>query len=516
MVIQTKVEVDGVEFSDYQNMRVSKTTNNFNSISNYRIRYDSPYGRHNDDFSVGDTIEIFADGTDASTTLLKGIIDRVKFIGRGTSQVVDLIGRDFTSRLNDSTVLPVVYTDSEISTIVTNIIDNNVPNVTTNNVDVTETTLQRMVFNHSSVFDALTELAELAGYFFYIDSDSDLHFEKKDNVDSGISLDNTNITRMLSNTTREGMANSIWVYGDRQLSGFREVNINNGSVFGGSVFTLLSKPHNTLIEYLGNPLKGGVHEMAVSPTSGPDYLVSFEDKQLIFQSGTEIGYSSIPISGGSILSVYDREIPIVKFGENEDSINAFGKKVKVINDKTIRDPTTALDILKSELEKSDPFNGLEVNINGWFDITPGNTLKVTLDDFNIDKTIGILDVDYTFDKNTIQSEKVIKVRLDTKILDITDQITDLHRRLGLIEAQDRQDSDIITRLMQATGSASVVGSMWWIQTRTQTGSTLYLSDSTVTYGTLASGTSQNVLAGSATSLGSPHFVQAIITSGGNF
>ena len=61
MVIQTKVEINGVEFSDYQNARVSKTINSFNGVSNYKIRYDSPYGRHNDDFTVGDTIEIFSD-----------------------------------------------------------------------------------------------------------------------------------------------------------------------------------------------------------------------------------------------------------------------------------------------------------------------------------------------------------------------------------------------------------------------------------------------------------------------
>jgi len=522
MTIRTKVEVNGTEHSDFQNMKISKTMSEFNASSNYIIKYDNPFGRHNDDFTVGDTIEVFADQDAApATTLLKGIIERIKFEGKGTTQTVTLIGRDFTARLKDSTVQPAVYTDSEVSTIVTDIVNNNVPDVTVNNVDVTETTLDRIAFNHNSMFDALTELAELAGFFFYVDSNSDLNFKLRKNTSSDISLDNTNILQMTSNTTREGMANSIWVYGDRYLSGFREENTLNGSPWGGaigSVFTLLSKPHNTLVEYLGNPLKGGVYELTTSVVSGPDYLVSFQDKQLIFLSGTDINYDSIPVSGGSIITTYDREIPIVKFGENDDSISSFGKKVKVINDKTIKDPRTALEILKKELEKSDPFKGIEVEIKGWQAITPGDTLNITMDDFNIDdNSIGILGVDYRFDKNSIQAETVIKIKLDTKIKDVTDKITDLDKRIGLIESQDRQDTDVLTRLIQATGSCVIVGSYWAIQTR-ELGSSFVLGHSgfTGSIGAQAGGRLGSIVASGINFLGDSRNALSIITSGGYY
>jgi len=397
-MIKTKINIQEVTFNDYQNARVTRSVSDFNSSSDYTIRYDSPFGRHDDDFNVGNEIKIFANqDAEPTTNIFTGIVETIKFIGKGAQQKVELRGRDFSARLQDATVLPVVFTDSEVSTIVTNIIQNNVPqDITTNNVNVTGTTLARIVFNHESVFDALTQLANLAGFHFYVDEDKDLHFEQKENLSSGIILDNTNIIDMVSNTTREGMANSIWVYGDRQLTGITEVLTNNGSPWGGAVgseFLLTYKPHNTETNLLGSTLIGGILNMVVSPTSGIDYLINFEDRQIIFVSGTDLG---------------------------------------------------------------------------------------------------------KFDKNTVNSEKVIKFKLDKKILDITDQITDIRKRIDAIESQDRQESDVITRLIQGTGSFQPIGSSWFVLTAEQTGSTMYLSSPARVFlinSTLASGTLQGQLAG---------------------
>ncbi|KKK90220.1 hypothetical protein LCGC14_2725250, partial [marine sediment metagenome] len=103
-----------------------------------------------------------------------------------------------------------------------------------------------------------------------------------------------------------------------------------------------------------------------------------------------------------------------------------------------------------------------------------------------------------FDKNTVNSEKVIKFKLDKKILDITDQITDIRKRIDAIESQDRQESDVITRLIQGTGSFQPIGSSWFVLTAEQTGSTMYLSSPARVFlinSTLASGTLQGQLAG---------------------
>lgn len=462
-MIVTDVQINGVSFTDYRNMVVVRSMDQYNSSSNFTITYDSPFGRHSNDFSVGNEVEIFADDSDGTTKLLVGIIERVKFRGKDTRQTVTLKGRDFSLRLQDATVDPVVFTDSEISTIVTNIINNNVSDVTTNNVEVTETTLKRIVFNHTPVFEALKQLSKLAGYYFYVDNDKDLNFKKRDNIDSGIVLDNTNITKADLNETREGMFNSVFVYGDRALDGFNETFTADGT---GSVFTLLNKPRNTTVNVNNNIQKGGVFELTVEPVSGADYLVSFNDRTITFISGTDLGYSSIPSNGSSVSIDYFRDIPIVKAGIDRDSITLFGKKEKIINDKSINDPNTAVDILKAELENANPFKGVEVTIQGWNNITPGNTARVRLSDFNIDEDVGILSVAYDFNKKTVNSEDIITIRLDKKVRDITDEITDIRARLNAIEESDRQETDLITRLETVQNEFSVIGSYWTISTRT--------------------------------------------------
>ena len=399
--------------------------------------------------------------------ILTGVIEKIQFDGEENYQTITLSGRDYSLRLQDTTVDPIVYTNSEISTIIKDIITDNVSNITTKNVDVTTTTLPRISFNHATVFEAFQQLAELSGFFFYVDHNKDLHFEERENASSGIILDNTNINTATLLTTREGMANDIYVYGGRALAGFEETFTADGT---GSVFTLLSKPRNTYVEVNNQPQKGGVFELTTTPTSGPRYLISYHDRLVIFVSGTTIGYSSIPQNGSSVVILYDRDIPIVKAGTDRTSISLYGKKTKIINDKSIEDPNTALNILKKELEKSNPFKGFECTIEGWYNLTPGQTARVTLNDFNIDEDIGILSVDYNFNKETIHSKQIITIRLDRKIKDITDEITDIRKRLSMVESADKQQSDIITRLEQAVGEFSVVGSYWTVSSNEIVGS----------------------------------------------
>lgn len=400
----------------------------------------------------------------AVNSLFTGTVETKQFIGKENSQRLILRGRDYTSRLKDVTVQPVVYTDSEVSTIVTNIMNNEVPELTTNNVNVTSVTLPRIAFNHNSVFDALKQLAELSNFYFYVDNDKDLHFEERKSTSSNITFDNTNIVKTSLDTTRESFYNQVWVYGDRQLTGVKEIFTQDATL--GSVVNLTYKPHNTQLDRLGTVLRGGVFEMTQpSSTSGLDYLVSFQDKQIIFVSGTTQGYSSIPPNGGSVIINYQRSVPIVKFGQNDTSVQQFKPKEKVIIDKSIKDPKTAEDILKEELKNSDPLNKLKTEVRGWYNLTPGNTARVTLSDFNIDKDVVILNTEYNFNKKDNLSEDVISVTLDNKPQDLTDQLVDINRRLQKIEAGDADESALYTRLQFSNGSLLIVGSHFDVYSR---------------------------------------------------
>lgn len=461
MVIKTEVQINGTSFKDYKSLKIEKSISKYGSTGQFKIVYDSPWGRHKGDFSVGDDVKIYADqNADPTTLLFRGIIDEVIFDGKGTRQRVTLHGRDYSAKLQDVTVEPVVYTNSEISDIVKNIIQNEVPEITTTNVNNTGVTLKRIAFNHVSVYDALKKLADLSGFIFFVDENKDLHFERASINSSGVTLSSSNIKSMDFYTSKEDFANQVWVYGDRTLTGFKEVI----QATGGSSYTLTYRPHNTQIESSAKPgslLKGGVFELVGYNTSGPDFLVSFFDRKVIFVSGNVLGYNSIPPSGGSFIAIYDREVPIVKFGEDDISIKLFGPKEKVIIDKSIKDPQTARDRVKLELEKSNPLNKIECDLDGWFTFKPGQTVVVNLPDFNINnKTSNILSITYDFTPENLQSEQVIRVKLDNKIMDITDNIKSIEERLRALEASDAADIDLITRLKFSLGSVLVVGSYW--------------------------------------------------------
>lgn len=461
-MITTRMTVNGSIVTDYKNLSVNTTMNDSNAASSFEAELDSPYGRHKNDYTVGNEIVVTASGG----KLFTGILEKKVYSGEETTQTLSLSGRDYSARLQDLTVEPIVFSNQEISDIVLNIMGNNgVQDITTNNVNTTGVTLKRIGFNQTPIFDALKQLADLAGFIFYVDVDKDLHFEKAQNIPSGVTLDNTNLIEVDYDKSREGMANKVWVYGDRYLAEAPTEVIKFGSPVGMSGGTLLYKPHNTRVSYLGSVLKGSVQGMTSIPVSGEQYGISYDDRSIVLYSGTYLGYNSIPASGGSVVVAYDRSLPIVKYGQNDNSIQLYGPKVLKIQDNSIKDPQTAMDILKNKLEDTDPLNRIRGKIRGWYDLTPGNMVNVQLSDFNLNNQYQVVETDYKFDKESVQSENILNVTMSKKFIDITDKLKELKNRLDSLETQNLQDTDVLTRLVQTSDSVQVVGSRWNIYSR---------------------------------------------------
>jgi len=523
-MIRTKITINGTEFIDYKNLTINKTMSVYGATSSFNLLFDSPFGRHKTDFNVNNEIKIYANqDADPTTNIFTGIVEEVKFDGEETTQECTLTGRDYTARLMDVTVEPSVYSDSEISTIVKDIVANYTQDITTTNVDVTSTTLSRIAFNHLSVFEAIKQLSELSGFYFYVDENKDLHFEELETTSSGVVLDNSNILKATFSRNREGMANKIWIYGDRQLTTAPTETFALGATPGSS-FILAYQPHNTQVRTSnvtpGSNLKGGIRNMVSEiSASGLHYLVDFFDREILFISGTTVGYSAFPNANGSVVINYEREVPIVKFGQDNASISMFGPKSLVIQDKSIKDPLTAQAILFDKLSKVNPLNEYELDIDGWFSLTPGQTINVNLSDFNINNlTSSILNVDYRFDKNTIQSENVMSLTLNNKPLDITDEFREVKRRIEALESADKSATDLLTRFEFGLGSFDLVGSRWEVRTSTVTGSAYHLYSTNFTPPVnpfnLASGVSQGLLAGSFTGSASAFGPFITQTSGG--
>ncbi len=149
-----------------------------------------------------------------------GRLEKISFKGKGAIQQVTLSGRDFGGELLDVTVPPVVFTNEEVTDIVTSIVEANTPDIDTSLVTInTGVVLTRIAFTHQSVYEALKELANKTNFRFWVDEERRLQFLPKD-IDAfsiitghstpvpALTLNNTDIktTAMRFDTTRENMA----------------------------------------------------------------------------------------------------------------------------------------------------------------------------------------------------------------------------------------------------------------------------------------------------------------------
>jgi len=481
MVVFTKLTSSGLTILDANSITVNKSTSANNSSSNFSANIDNFYGRNKGKFTVGNVINIYADiGSNPPTTrIFSGILEDIKFDGKPNSDTVAINGRDFSARMMDRTVEPEVYTGLGAGSIVKDIINKYTDDITTTNVNSPAGSVARITFTNISVYDAVKQLSELSGYVFYVDADKDLHFEEKSSVSSNLTFNSGNTIAANFDERRDTVFNEVWVYGDRYLDGHQE-DFTAGSPLGGSVFTLLYKPHNTLVHVAGSIQVGGILEMSTVPPSGTNYLVSYNDKSITFVSGTDLGYSSIPASGDAVVIGYDRALPIVKQGIDNPSVAAYGKRVKTIIDKNIKDPETAQDIVRTQLlETAVPKKEGNISIQGVLAVTPTQTAVVDFPNEGVNnKTYDILSASYNFSPNNLLSEKVLKIKVNKKLHDMTDTIKDILNELKKIQADEVDTADIITRGQFVTGSLGIRSSGCIVKVRSIAGDGLVWGNQT--------------------------------------
>ena len=491
MVIFTRVTVGALEFNDTESIVVRSTIGNLNSSSSFNLLYRNDDGLHSDDFTIGDEVVIYAeeDVNPATVKILTGVIEDIQFKGAPNSEVMVIYGRDYTARLMDSTIPPTVFNNAEVSTIVTSLMASNVADVTTTNVDVTPVTLNNIRFNHLNVYDAVKQLADLSGFFFYVDVDKDLHFELLESTSSGVTLDNSNVVRSTFKENDDTLYNEVYVYGDRLLTGFTDEFVADG----GSVYNLSYTPFNTevLVEGSTVPKIGGVFDVLVQtdPGSPIQYLLDTGSASIIFVSGTNAG-DNIPVSGTDDIVVnYDRSTPIIKLARDPASIAAFGKKSHVIVDKTIKDPNLARDVAVNKVNRNkNPALQGTLSLRGVVSLTAGNTIVVNLPNEDVsNQTFKILEVLYDFNIQNNRANRVITVKVADKVADILDTIKQALLDIKKLQAQDALSTDILSRIEISNASVGVKVKEWFVSTRTLGSSFVFGHP---TYGDFGSGAVQ--------------------------
>ncbi len=462
MVTFVKLDIGEVTQDKAEIITVNKAIGNFNSTSSFEIEFNNDSGRFDDTFALNDKVEIWAekDVNPATTKIFTGVIEDIKYEGNNQEENIKLTGRDVGAILQDTIMQPRVWKDTEVSVIVGDIMNQNISAqlITTTNVNTTTTTLNKITLQNISVFDALKKLAELSEFFFYVDVNNDLHFERLNNTSSGLTFDNTNITRARFRRSDRDLFNKVIIYGDRILSGHEEFKVADG----GSVFNLDYKPHNVNVSLSGvtNTLQqiGGVLNLNdPATTSGLKYLVDFQGQNIIMVSGTEAG-DNIPTSGTDRFFInYERNSPIISLKTDIISQATYGLKDKVIVDRGIKDPEEASKKATSFIldHKDERVMG-DLDINGIIDVTPGETCIVNIPFHSINNQVyKILNAEYLFNKKNNLGDNVLRISVNKRISDFTDTMKDQMLRMKNIEISQIDAGVII--LQTDLGSIGVSG-----------------------------------------------------------
>ncbi len=475
-IIYTKLEINNVEYTDALQVILKKDISDFNSTSSFTVELGNDNGKYNNTFVLNQDVEIWADknANPAVTQLFLGIIESIRFKGKGQDEKVFLRGRDYGAILQDILVSPRIFKDTETSEIVKSLIDQNARDtgLTYNNVNTTSTTIDKITFSNVSLFDALRELASISGYYFYVDVDKDLNFTQKESISSGLTFDNTNVTKSNFKRTDSDIFNYITVYGDRQFTGAIET-------FGpqaGSSYVLDDKPYNVSVIGSASPnvpiQPGGILNLNNPETDDVQFLVNFQGQEIILTSGIEGGYNTGWI-GSSIIIDYQRSSPLLSIRQDSSSQSTYGMKQKTIIDTNIKDLDEANTRAATFLaEHKNPITMGDMDINGIVDVTPGETCVVDIPFYNINSsTYTILSASYIFNPQNNLTNNVLKLTVNRspKVNDFIDLFKEQELRLRALEGATVESA--ITNVELGTGSIAIAGS--YIAVKTSIGSSFY-------------------------------------------
>ena len=446
-------------------------------------------------FSVGDEVTIFHDIVNPPTNqVFLGRIDNVDFESEPNLEKVRIGGRDYTACLMDTMVRAVYVSGTstvcEVGSIVRDLVWRTPYSGTIGVAQVSGTTkiVNSFRVKNSTVYESIKQLAEFVEYDFWIDYTKNLNFRPASNTSTGFTLDNTNSVMAGVTVDALDMANQVTVYGGRQLIGRQESFTGDGV---GSVYTLAYGPHNTLVTVSGALKQGGVFEQTAFLPTGAQYLVDFDNRNVIFISGTDVGNNIV----GSLVNIvveYQRSVPIIKRAKNDVSIANNYFKETVITNAEITDPQQAKDVAQSELARmSEPAQQIDIDINSSTisGIQPSQTVVVNLPNDNVSGgQYKVFETVYDISKKNLLNNDTIRVRCGNRVKEMSDILQDIIVKQRQIEALETDPSDTLTELNGFTGSVGL-RSHWYIRTRTGLGSSYvlnYVGDAVQSLGMLGS------------------------------
>ena len=240
-------------------------------------------------------------------------------------------------------------------------------------------TLDKITFNYIQPSQVFRRIAELAGRYWYIDYDQDIHYFPLATTATPFNIDSTTTTysnlQIVKDATQ--LKNRVYVRGGTKLSDFTTYSEIGDGV--KTSFPLPDKPHNVTVEV---DTGGGFVAKTVGiknvDTSGYDWYLNYQEKYLEQDSG-----GSVLTSSHTLKVTYKYDIPILVALEDTDSIASNGVKEFAIFDNTISTTDEARERASAEL--TDYANSL---ISGSFitnttGFRSGQYININLSDYGV-------------------------------------------------------------------------------------------------------------------------------------
>ena len=213
--IYKSIWVNGVNMAQY--VRSARFTQAINTeVGSFEIQLANPGGKFNDSYSGNEEVDFYMSTGTPFALKFKGYIQQIMPKILNGRNVLSLTGYQVAGKLMD-TLITKSYSNTAISTILTELIVDYAPDFTTTNVATCSTTATINWVN-KSLWDCILNLVTLSGYDFYVDNDSDLHFFESgsvENIDEAIVLSNFDKMEYFGIDISE-VRNSVSYYGQTE------------------------------------------------------------------------------------------------------------------------------------------------------------------------------------------------------------------------------------------------------------------------------------------------------------
>lgn len=308
--------------------------------------------------SVGHDVYIYRDTT--SDVLFRGLIIGVRkyvvapnySLPSSSPFAYNIIAQDYQQLLNQWLVND-TYKSKKCSEIISDIITNYTDpafGFTTNNVSEGPT-ITDIRFSFVKVRDAITDLANLVYYEWYVDSNKDIHFFKKETVPAPFLIDEEAIKTKVFNFSispdYSQVRNRVYVRGGYYLSdSYTESWVADGT---SRIWSLGFKPVNVSSLTINGVSKTYAVDHLYPDDGTYQFFWNYQEKYL--RCAEHPGTTSTPAEGDIIAITYQYEVPIIVRVDNTASQAAIseirggtGIIEHVIRDETITSRDIAQDV----------------------------------------------------------------------------------------------------------------------------------------------------------------------------